>query len=140
MRRLEIFSGGFSLMDVMIALAILGILAALAYPRYTEVMQRTRRLDAMNALLRVQAAQGRYRSGHVAYAERLSQLGWADDEAISAQGYYRFRLLRGDAGGYVALAQPLAEGAQAGDRCRLFVLDQDGPDPARSSHEDCWAR
>ncbi|MFQ5487564.1 MAG: type IV pilin protein [Gammaproteobacteria bacterium] len=131
---------GFTLIDMLIALAILGILAALAYPGYLGALHKVRRVDAMNALLQVQAAQARYRGRHAGYAEHLSELGWAVDRVASPEGYYSVRLLAGGENGYLALAEPRAGGSQAADRCRRFVLDQNGPNPGRSSHPDCWSR
>lgn len=127
-------------MDMLIALAILGILAGLAYPSYLGALHRLRRVDAMNALLQVQAAQARYRGHHVGYAERLSELGWAEDRASSPDGYYSFRLLAGGESGYQALAEPRPDGSQASDDCQRFVLDQNGPNPGLSSDPDCWSR
>jgi len=131
---------GFTLIDMVIALAILGILAALAYPSYMGALRSLRRVDAMNALLQVQAAQARYRGRHSGYAERLTELDWVADRVPSPEGYYTLQLLAGGEGGYLALAEPQPGGSQASDRCRRFVLDQNGPDPGRSSYPDCWSR
>lgn len=42
---------GFTLIEVMIAVVVIGILAAIAYPSFTEQMRKARRADAKTALL-----------------------------------------------------------------------------------------
>jgi type IV pilus assembly protein PilE len=53
---------GFTLMELMITVAIVGILAAIAIPSYQSYMTRTRRADAMAALQSVSAAMERYKA------------------------------------------------------------------------------
>ena len=46
---------GFSLLELMITLVVVGILAAVSYPSYINHIQKTRRSDAITSLLDLQA-------------------------------------------------------------------------------------
>jgi len=133
---------GFSLIDILTALAVIAILAALAYPTYMGAMRQGRRLDAMTALTRIQLAQEKYRAVHPRYARHLTQLGWPVDRPLSAEGFYRLQLPgKGELSqGFIAWAEPTTKGGQNLDRCRRFVLDQDGPDLQQTTAPECWRR
>lgn len=128
---------GMTLMELMIALAIVAILAALAYPSYRDSLMRGRRIDAIGSLLAVRVAQERWRANHTAYAD-LHELGYAD---TSADGYYRLRVLERSAAGFLAIAQPHADGLQRGDACGTYAVDQHGPLLSNGyADATCWRR
>lgn len=128
---------GMTLMELMIALAIVAILAALAYPSYRDSLMRGRRIDAIGSLLAVRVAQERWRANHTAYAD-LHELGYAD---TSADGYYRLRVLECSAAGFLAIAQPHADGPQRGDACGTYAVDQHGPLLSNGyADATCWRR
>jgi type IV pilus assembly protein PilE len=128
---------GMTLMELMIALAIVAILAALAYPSYRDSLMRGRRIDAIGSLLAVRVAQERWRANHTAYAD-LHELGYAD---TSADGYYRLRVLERSAAGFLAIAQPHADGPQRGDACGTYAVDQHGPLLSNGyADATCWRR
>lgn len=114
---------GMTLIELMIALVIVAILSALAYPSYRDSLMRGRRTDAIGSLLALRVAQERWRANHTAYAD-LRELGYAD---TSQDGYYRLRVLERSAAGFLAIAQPRADGPQHGDACGTYAVDQRGP-------------
>ncbi len=57
----------FTLMEVMIVVAIVGILAAIAVPMYTEQIKKGKRNDAMQALLAASEAMERYKAANFSY-------------------------------------------------------------------------
>jgi type IV pilus assembly protein PilE len=65
-------ANGFSLIELMVAVAIIGILAALAYPSYTRYVSETRRSDATINLTRIAAAQERFFAQCGRYADDLT--------------------------------------------------------------------
>lgn len=111
---------GITLLEVMIVAAIVGILAAIAIPAYTNYLKRARRADAFNALLTVHAAQEMYKAEHGFYAEDLTVLPGCS-ETMAGENY-RISLNRIDLNHYVAEAEP--QNKQAGDY--WFRIDQDG--------------
>lgn len=61
-------SGGFSFLEIMIALAIIGILAAVGYPRYADYVEKARRSDAHLALMSAVQSLERCRSTRFTYS------------------------------------------------------------------------
>lgn len=102
---------GWTLTELLVVLAILGILLALAVPAYQQQQRQVRRGDARTALQQLQLDQARYRSDHERFATTMVELGWPHDR--SPQGHYQLRLDQASAQGYVAEAIPL--GGQAAD-------------------------
>lgn len=136
---------GLTLTEMLICLALLGVLAALALPAYQEQQRLARRSDGQAALVRLQTDQARWRSMHERHAETLADLGWAS--ALSPLGHYQIRLIESNADGYTAEA--VAVGAQAADSaCTPLqlrwlggaqVVYGSGPSPD-SDPARCWRR
>lgn len=129
---------GFTLIEALVALAVVAILAALAAPSFVGALQRSRRVEATAALLQVQLAQERWRSSHAVYAADLATLGL--DPAASA--HYRIAITDSAAHRYTVVAT--AFGVQAGDTaCARFVLRLDEGRIVQSStgsapSDTCW--
>ena len=102
---------GWSLAELMVVVAIVGILSALAIPSYQQQQRKVRRGDARAALQQLQFDQVRYRGQHERFASDTAELGWSSDR--SPQGHYRLQLTEAGTDGYVAEAMPL--GTQRAD-------------------------
>ena len=128
---------GFSLIELLTALAIVAILATITVPSFSGLVARSRRSDAISALLRVQLAQERWRSRNAGYTQSLEALGWVSP--ISSEGYYQLDVVEADAANYRVLAQPRA--VQRRDSCGVFAIDANGPDYSEGyAGAACWNR
>lgn len=128
---------GFSLPELLIALAIVAILATITIPSYSGLAAKARRSDAMVALLQIQLEQERWRADHAQYAKTLQALGWSTP--VSPDGYYRLRIERAGTSGYLAIAQPT--GVQASDVCQSFAVNASGPFYEQGYADPrCWKR
>ena len=65
---------GFSLMEVMIVVVIIGILAALAYPNLEKYLKRARQTEAKTNLSAIYTAQKIYFTLHQSYADDINEL------------------------------------------------------------------
>lgn len=130
---------GFTLIELMITVAIIGILAAVAYPSYTAHVQKSRRTDAKVALLEIAQRQESYFLRHRSYGS-LAQIGYGN---ASPEGYYTLSVTA-DASSFTAEATAASGKAQHHDtQCRKFTLDQRGAKASENaSNADttatCW--
>jgi len=120
---------GFSLIELLVALGIVGVLSSIALPSYHQTLQRSHRQDARLALLRIQQFQERHFAQHLRYASRLAVPADAESlglDPTSDTGRYELSLQGGADGlGYTAIAR--VRGRQAGDvDCAVLTLDQGG--------------
>lgn len=125
---------GFTLIELMIVVAIVGILAAIAIPAFNEQMRKSRRSEAMQALSDMQLKQEHWRANHATY-------GTLADMGSPTNPYYTLTITGNNANNYVITATPTAGGAQAGDRCGNFILTNANGVISKSvstSLTNCW--
>lgn len=137
---------GFTLVELMIVVAVIAILAALAIPNYTRYAQRTRRVEARDLLMRIAAAQERYYTNFNRYAGNLTAaapagLGFAT--ANSERGYY-VAAIAVPAGAspqtYTLTAAPVAGTPQASDACATIRINNVGykDQTGNENNGKCW--
>ena len=133
---------GFTVTELMIAIAILGILVIVALPAYQEHLRKSRRSDARITLENLAVAQELYYFHHHRYAEKFSDIRVVEDSVLSLpseQGLYAITLA-GDDFSWSLSATPT--GPQAEDlQCAVFSLTYLGDHTALDSagiSSSCW--
>jgi type IV pilus assembly protein PilE len=127
-------ANGFTLIELMVVVAILAIVVALGYPSYRDQVMKARRSEAMGELLELADRLERYYADQGTYCADApactgATLGAA--ESITAQDDISFSLQ----------AAPVAEKSQAKDKCGTFTLTSLGDKGVTGGSlalKDCW--
>lgn len=141
------FREGFTLIELMIVVAIVAILAAIAYPSYRQHVLKTKRSEGKALLQRIAGEQERFFTARSQYTNNLTGakpngLGFANNE--SENGCYQANIVLNAGGmGYTLNAVP-ANSARCGDQtqdsqCGTLSIDNLGNKTASGSlGADCW--
>ena len=155
MRRLR--STGFTLIEVMIVVAIISLLAAIALPSYQSYVARSNRAAAKTQLLQAAQYMQRFYAANDRYdADRAGNNNiWSIMPAamlrspadgtplyeISNSGTHSSTANEGD---FVLIMRPMADGSMAADKCGGLTINQAGAkgitisNPAASLVAECW--
>lgn len=121
---------GFSLLEILIALAIVAILATLIYPSYTHYLLKVRRKHAEIMLLNIAARIEVYNSTNNKHNSiTLSKLKINPKE----ETHYRFSIQSSNLHQYQVSATPI--GSQTKDHCGKLTVNETGQ---RTPQQDCW--
>lgn len=114
-------SKGFTLIELMITVAIIGILAAIAYPSYQEHVVKSHRAAAKSCLLEIGQALERRYAASTSYAGALPNLGCIGEQS----GFYSFTPANiTTAQSYTIKAVPGSK--QHDTKCGTLTLDNTG--------------
>lgn len=127
---------GFTLIEIVVVLALAGLLVGAAWPSYRAELHRTQRADAIEALVKVQLTQERFRAAHGLYAPDLGPLRLS---ANSPQNRYAIEVRGTGPDGYRASA--VARAPAAGDAdCATLTLEVRDGFATSGPNARCWNR
>ena len=136
---------GFTLVELMMVIAIIGIIASIAIPNYSEYMTRTKRTEAIGLLSDIAARQERFLAQNNRYItnnDELALLGvqktdTAAKKIISENGYYEAQVSSvANDGGYTLTATQKIGDTACGNMTlnALGIKGRSGTKPV----EECW--
>ena len=133
---------GFTLIELMVVVAVVGLLASLAYPSYRQSVLKSRRADAKAALLDLAQREERYMAQYNAFIGTGTALGYGSAFPIAVMsGSQSFYTLTLTATGTTFTATATPTGGQTADKCGSFVLTHTGAQSVSGgtlSASECW--
>jgi prepilin-type N-terminal cleavage/methylation domain-containing protein len=110
---------GFSLIEMLVAIVVIGVLTAIALPVYSKYVARSRQADAKVQLVAIRQAQEIYKFQYGTYTSATGSLsGWK-----GTAGRYTFAITAAGANSFSARAAGNIDGDATNDE---WTMDQDG--------------
>jgi type IV pilus assembly protein PilE len=128
---------GFTLIEVMITVVIVGILAAIAYPNYTQFVAKGARADALAGLMNVSNRQEQYYLDHRSFATDMTKLGLSvdgDGYFVVENGYYKIKATVANDNEYTIEAKAIGGQVTRDAVCATIKLTSVGT----KSPTECW--
>jgi len=127
-------NNGFTLIELMIVVAVIGILASIAYPSYQEYVIRAKRADGKAAILSAQLAQEKYRANNTTYLVVSS--------TASSDGYYNYAVALGTntSTDYTVTATPTFTDATCGNLILTVTGGTETKSASTGSVDLCWSK
>ncbi len=135
---------GFTLIELMIVVAIVAVLALIAIPTYQSYILKSRRTVAKTSLLDLAAREEKYYSTNNTYTNQPTKLGYISASfplAVpnTADNYYQLNVTAATTTAFSATAIP--QGAQAKDSCATYSINQlsvQGNTGNTTGSSRCW--
>lgn len=131
------FVRGFTLIELMIAIVVLGILLAIAMPNYFKYVREARRAEAQSQMLEIRLGMERWRANNSTYSSTVSDSGFT-----GANDYYTYTITGASGSAYTINATAVAGKSQVNDKtgsgisCTPMTLNQSGA----KTHPACWKK
>lgn len=117
---------GFTLIELMIAVAIVGILAAISYPSYTAFVTQSNRSEGQAELLRFANLQEQYFVDYRTYGADLTDLGQGTATVKTEQGNYTISVDSANASTFSLNATALGAQATNDSACSPLTISEAG--------------
>jgi len=127
-------SKGFTLIELMIVVAIIGILGSIAYPSYIDHVTRSNRSEGQRELSRLANLQEQFIVDSKAYTSDMTELGLATDPYLTENGYYSIDAV---VVGSTFTLTATAQGSQYTNdsACKTLTITDTGK---KTPTSDCW--
>jgi len=128
---------GFTLVELMVVVAIMGILVAVGYPSYAKYVTKSKRADAMKSLELLAGAMESFYGVNETYAGATVNAAGTGTVGSnqSADGYYTLSISGNNAFGYTLTATPV----KADPDCTTMKLNSLGKKTATGADAaNCW--
>jgi type IV pilus assembly protein PilE len=133
MKGIEVLQRGFTLIELMIVVAIIGILVAIAYPSYQEHIKAGHRSEAESDLSELAQFMERYYTENNKY-DGVTMPFTQSPRPPATKLYTISVTASGDT--YTITASPT--GTMSGDRCNSLTIDQTGNKGTSPAATGCW--
>ena len=127
---------GFSLIELVITMAVVAILAAVALPTYRDHVRKSRRSEAQSFLMAVAARQQQFLVDTRGYATSIAAVGVATPPNVAATYDLAIAVVDGPPPTFSITATPKAGTDQTQERCGTLTIDQTGAKGAALA--TCW--
>lgn len=134
---------GFTLIELLITIAIIGLLAGIAYPAYTQHVLKAKRSEAQTALVDLANKQEMFYLDHRKYAENLkTELGMSANPFITENGYYSITTTSVNAAAGFTLVATAISSQVNDESCATLSITQNLAKTASTKSgdvtTDCW--
>lgn len=131
---------GYTLMELLVTVAVIGVLASITIPTYKSYSVKTRRSEGRAFAMEIMQRQEKYYTENNTYTINLSQLGYSSSTPTSERSYYKVTATAasdGIANNVILTSVP--QGTQASDtECGSFIINSNGSKSTSTSSTTCW--
>lgn len=129
---------GFTLIELLVTIAIIGILASVAFPSFTDYVVRSNRTEGQRELVRIANLQEQYYADSRKYTNVLTQLGLDASPFITDNNHYSITAVVDNANGTFTLsATAIGTQASRDGACSPMTVTDTGRKTPTSS---CWEK
>lgn len=129
---------GFTLVELVIVLALVAILLLIAIPTYHQYLAKARRTDGIHALLALSIQLEKHFAMHNSYGNFNGHQIDPLEKPSSPENWYQLGFQHLSNNSYTLIAEPLGQQAKHDHGCGALTLDHLGRKGATGQNKNCW--